>query len=277
MSKHNAAAKLQFRWRNGSGQWNEAAILSVRTSDMAEQRQQSGGSRSAFAWGVHLLTVAGVVLALLSLLAIERQQWREALLWLFAALVIDGIDGTLARAAKVRERVPRIDGEALDLVIDYLAYVFVPVLFIWRGGYLPEPLQLPLAGAILVSSLYVFARRDMKTEDGYFRGFPGLWNVIAFYFFVTAPSAAVSAAVVGVLVIMTFAPVHVVHPFRVRDYGPALAALSLLWGASTAALLVPVTSFEHWSGLLMVSLASAAVLIGMGLLRTVRGPRPEAQ
>ena len=252
-------------------------MLSVRTSGMAEQRQQSGGSRSAFAWAVHLLTAAGVVLALLALLAIERQQWREALLWLFAALVIDGVDGTLARAAKVRERVPRIDGEALDLVIDYLTYVFVPVLFIWRGGYLPEPLQLPLSAAILLSSLYVFARRDMKTGDGYFRGFPALWNVIAFYFFVTAPDPVVSALVVGVLVIMTFAPVHVVHPFRVRDYGPALAALSLMWGASTAALFVPVTSAAHWSGLLMVSLASAAVLIGMGLLRTVRGSRPKGQ
>ena len=277
MSKHNAAAKLQFRWRNGSGQWNEAAILSVRTSDMAEQRQQSGGSRSAFAWAVHLLTAAGVVLALLALLAIERQQWREALLWLFAALVIDGVDGTLARAAKVRERVPRIDGEALDLVIDYLTYVFVPVLFIWRGGYLPDAAELPLTAAVLISSLYVFARRDMKTDDGYFRGFPAVWNVVAFYFFVTAPDPLVAAAVVALLVVMTWAPVHVVHPFRVRDYGTALPVITLLWAAATAALFVRGWSDGVGAALLALSLICAGILVGLGLLRTMRGPRQAPQ
>lgn len=241
---------------------------------MGEQERHTGWTSTAAAWSVHLLTSTGVVVALLALLAVEREQWREALLWLFAALVIDGVDGTLARAARVRERLPRIDGDALDLVVDYLTYVLVPVLFLMGGGYLPNPLELPLAAAILISSLYVFARRDMKTDDGYFRGFPALWNVVAFYFFVTAPDPAVGAVIVAVLVVMTFAPVHVVHPFRVRDYGWALAALAILWGASTAALVVPgLGAFA--AVLTAVSLGSAAVLIAMGLLRTVRGSRAQ--
>ena len=238
---------------------------------MAEPSTETTAGGRIGAWAVHLLTASGAVLALLALAAVERQQWREALLWLFAALVVDGIDGTLARAAKVKERLPRIDGDALDLVIDYLSYVFVPVLFIWRGGFLPEPVALPLAAAILVSSLYVFARRDMKTDDGYFRGFPALWNLVAFSFFVLAPAPEIGAAIVVLLVVLTFAPVHVIHPFRVRDYAPAPAALAMLWGISTAALFLPATSAEHWSGLLTVSLASALALIGMGLLRTARG------
>ena len=237
---------------------------------MAEQRRH--GDARTFAWGVHLFTSIGVVLAFLALLAVERQQSREALLWLFAALVIDGIDGTLARAAKVGERLPRIDGEALDLVIDYLSYVFVPALFIWHGGYLPEAAALPFIAAILASSLYVFARRDMKTEDGYFRGFPALWNVVAFYFFVTAPDPAICALAVAALIIMTFAPVHVAHPFRVREYGWILPALSILWALSTAALLLPPNGV--WPVLLTTSLITATLVVGMGLLRTVRGARP---
>ena len=237
---------------------------------MADPEPQAG-ERHVFAWGVHLFTSIGVVLGFLALLAVERQQWREALLWLFAALMVDGIDGMLARAAKVRERLPRIDGEALDLVIDYLSYVFVPALFIWHGDYLPAAVALPLVAAILVSSLYVFARRDMKTDDGYFRGFPALWNVVVFYFFVTAPDPVICAIAVGALVIMTFAPVHVAHPFRVRDYGWLLPALAILWALSTVALLLPPN--EVRPALLVISLATAALVIAMGLLRTVRGAR----
>lgn len=224
------------------------------------------------AWGVHLFTATGAVLALLAMLAIERGRPEMALLWLFVALVIDGVDGMLARAAKVRERVPRIDGDALDLVVDYLTYVLVPVWFILRGGYLPDSLALPLGAAILVSSLHVFARRDMKTDDGYFRGFPALWNVIAFYSFVLRPTRLDNAAVVVAFVLMTFAPVHVVHPFRARDYSPLPAILAMVWTASTAALLLPLEQPLR-PILIWVSLASAGLLIALGLVRTVRGER----
>lgn len=224
----------------------------------------------ALAWAVHLFTATGAVLALLALLAIERGQPEMALLWLFVALVIDGVDGMLARATNVRERVPRIDGDALDLVVDYLTYVLVPVWFMLRGGYLPDSWAAPLAATILVSSLYVFVRRDMKTDDGYFRGFPALWNVIAFYFFVLRPTRADNAAVVIAFVLMTFAPVHVVHPFRARDYGAVPAVLAIVWTASTAALILPLEQPLR-SILIGVSLGSAGLLIGPGLLRTVRG------
>jgi phosphatidylcholine synthase len=244
-----------------------------RSRCVREDDRSSNRAGRALAWAVHLLTATSAIFALLALAAIERERGFEALLWLFAALVVDGVDGTLARAAKVRARLPSIDGDALDLVVDYLTYVFVPAVFIWRGNYLPDSLALPLTAAILVSSLYVFARRDMKTEDGYFRGFPALWNIIAFYFFVAPLSQEIAAAVVVMFTLMTFAPVHAVHPFRVRDYGWILPGLAIVWAAITAALLLPNWSSEAETVLLTLSLAAAAVLVAMGFWRTFRGPR----
>ena len=231
---------------------------------------------SAAAWAVHLFTASGVVLALLALDAVGEGRWLDAFRWLFAALVVDGIDGTFARAAKVEERLPRIDGAALDLIIDYLTYVLIPALVIWRAGMLPEALALPLAAAILVSALYVFARRDMKTADGYFRGFPGLWNVVALYFVLLPPDPVVAAVIVAAFIVLTFAPVHVPHPFRVHDFGKWLPVAALLWAVATAGLLVPGMPDPVQTALLAVSLATTAAIVAMGLWRTVRGdPKPD--
>lgn len=228
------------------------------------------------AWLVHLFTASGAVLALFALAAIEDENWRLALLWLLAALAIDGVDGTLARRAEVKLRVPRIDGAALDLVVDYLNYVFVPALFIWRAGLVPPDFAPALAAAILLSSLYVFARADMKTEDDYFRGFPALWNVVALYLYAVQPGENVGAVIVGLLVLMSFAPVHVVHPFRVRDYGIWLPLLAIFWAASSAPLLWPGWSASVRAALLACSAASAVLLLALGLARTARGTRPRS-
>ncbi len=209
-----------------------------------------------------------------ALAAIEEENWRLALLWLLAALAVDGVDGTLARLARVKEKVPRIDGATLDLVVDYLTYVFVPALFIWRAGLVPAALAPALAAAILLSSLYVFARADMKTEDDYFRGFPALWNIVALYLFAVSPGPEAGAAIVALLALMSFAPVHFVHPFRVRDYGLWLPLLAMIWAASSAPLLWPEWSPAARAALIGCSAASGLLLIALGLLRSLRGPRP---
>jgi phosphatidylcholine synthase len=226
------------------------------------------------AWGVHLVTAAGAALALLALDAVFRRDYREALLWLLAALALDGIDGTLARLAKVKERLPQVDGDSLDLVIDYLTYVVIPALIIWRIGVLPDALALLLTALVMMSSLYVFARRDMKTEDGYFRGFPALWNIVALYFVIAPLTPTATAAIVAALILLTFAPVHVAHPFRARDHGAWLPALAIVWAAATAALLLPGLGESTTQLLIAASLVAAAIIVGMGLLRSLRGPRP---
>lgn len=236
---------------------------------MAEQ-EQSGAANRLLCWAVHAFTATGAVLALLALAAVEGGRWREALLWLLAALVVDGIDGTLARKARVAERLPRIDGSALDLVVDYLTYVFVPAWFLLKLGAFPASAAMPLTMLILLSSLYTFARRDMKTEDGYFRGFPALWNIVALYIYAAAAPQWLAAAIVLVLAVLTFAPVHAVHPLRVRDYGDWLLGVSVIWMVATLALFLPL-SREVRTAALATSLATAVILVAMGFARTVRG------
>lgn len=236
--------------------------------------ERSGAAGAAFAWAVHAITASGAVFAFLALMAILAEDWTMALVWLLVALAVDGLDGSLARIAQVKTRAPRIDGDTLDLVIDYLNYVFVPTVLIWRAGLVPAGIAPALAAAILISALYNFARRDLKTPDNYFRGFPALWNVVAFYLFVARPDASVAAVAILFFAALTFAPVHFVHPFRVRDYGRWLPLLACLWATATAALLWPGWNEAARAAWLAVSLAAAAALLALGLLRSVRGPRP---
>ena len=235
------------------------------------QHKQSGVAP----WAVHLFTASGVILALLALAAVMDDDARLALVWLVVAIVIDGVDGTLARRVRVKERLPRIDGEALDLIIDYLTYVFIPALIIWRGAYLPDPLAFPLTAAILVASLYNFARRDMKTDDGYFRGFPALWIFVAFYCVLAPVEPALLAVIVVALIVLTFAPILVIHPFRARDFGPWPAVVTLVGLAAIGALYVPAPGTRYATLFLSAAAGAVAILFAMGLVRTVRGPRPQ--
>ena len=226
----------------------------------------------AFAWAVHAFSASGVVLAFLALGAVWAENWPMALFWLLVALVVDGVDGSLARAAHVKTLAPRIDGETLDLIIDYLNYVFVPTLLIVQAGLVPQAAAPLFAALILVSALYNFTRRDLKTDDNYFRGFPALWNVVAFYLFIARPGPEAGAAAVVLFAALTFAPVHFIHPFRVRDFGRWPPLLAGLWAAATAALLWPWWSDMWRAGWLALSLGAAAVLLALGFVRTARGP-----
>ena len=235
-------------------------------------------TQAALAWLVHAFTATGAILALLALLAVEARQWSLALLWLLLALAVDGVDGSLARWARVRERASRVDGDTLDLVIDYLTYVFVPTMFLWHAGMLPVGYELWLAAAIQLSSLYLFARTDMKTQDGYFRGFPSLWNLVAFYLFVLQAGPLTVAVVVVLFAGLTFAPIHFVHPFRVRDFGPWLPLIATLWALSTCTLLWPDLEPEFRFVLTGASVGLAVLLFSLGLVRTLRpaGKTPAA-
>jgi phosphatidylcholine synthase len=235
--------------------------------------ETKSGPPAAAAWAVHAFTFSGAILAFLAVMAIEAGDFRLALLWLLIGLAVDGVDGTLARWAHVKTKAARIDGDAADLIIDYLTYVFVPTIILWKAALVPDAWIVPLAALIQLSSLYLFTRRDMKTDDNYFRGFPSLWNVVAFYLFIGQPGPEVGAAVVVFFSAFTLAPVHFVHPFRVTDYGKSAPLLALFWAVVTVALLWPGWSEAVARGLLWSSLAGGAVLLAMGFLRTLRGAR----
>lgn len=164
---------------------------------------------------VHVFTGLGAVAALMSARALNGGDSQALFVWLFVALFIDGIDGTFARAVNVKERLPRFSGERLDLVVDYLTYVFVPVLALLAWRHLDGPLGLLLAAGILLSSLYHFSDTGSKTEDNCFTGFPAVWNIVAFYVFAFDPPQWVTAASVALCIFGTFVPMPWVHPLRV--------------------------------------------------------------
>ena len=187
--------------------------------------------------GVHVFTALGAVCALFATLALLKGALELMFVWLGAALLIDGLDGPLARRFRVAELVPRFSGERLDLVIDYLTYVFVPALALWQEGVLSGPLGLALVAGILVSSLFHFADLESKAEDNSFVGFPALWNVVAFYLFACDAGRLAAAAVVCAGIALTFVSWRWVHPLRVTALRPlTLAVMALGCIAATVTL-----------------------------------------
>lgn len=184
------------------------------------------GSRHLFA--IHLLTASGAAFALLAIMAIADRDWTNGFIWLGFALLVDGIDGPIARHYRVRERLPKWDGAALDFVVDYVTYVFAPAIIVAQALEL-TPLTGALCGIVVaVSGALYFADTRMKRPDNSFRGFPAVWNMPVFVLYTFLPPAWVSVASVIVLAVLTFLPVNFVHPLRVvRWRVPTLLAIAL--------------------------------------------------
>ncbi len=166
------------------------------------------------AWGVHLYTAIGLVLAARIAVLLVRGgagAFREAFTLMLVASLVDATDGTLARRANVKEVLPGFDGRKLDDLIDFLAYTFLPLGLIWRAGLLPGGMEAWLL-LPLIASAYGFCQVDAKTEDGYFLGFPSLWNVVAFYLYALHPPSWASLGIVVVLSVMTFVPSRYLYP-----------------------------------------------------------------
>jgi phosphatidylcholine synthase len=183
------------------------------------------------AWGVHLYTGSGAVLALLALDAIGRGAFGTAFLWLAVAMLIDCTDGTLARRAQVKVVLPRFDGSRLDDIVDYLNYVLVPVVLIVRAGLLPAgDAALAVAALPLLGSAYGFCRADAKTPDHFFTGFPSYWNVVALYLFVLGWPSWLNAAVLVCFSVMVFVPIRYLYPSRMATLQRTTYALGAAWG-----------------------------------------------
>ena len=139
----------------------------------------------------------GAALGFAALVAATRGEWALMFQCLGVALFVDGVDGTLARRLNVAELLPRWSGDVLDLVVDFVTYVFVPAYAITMSGLLPGLLSVPAGIAVVVTGALYFADRNMKTKDNYFRGFPTLWNAVAFYLFLLKPQPWLAAAAVA--------------------------------------------------------------------------------
>jgi phosphatidylcholine synthase len=211
-----------------------------------EKQRDTAPMARAGAFSVHIFTASGAALGLLAMVAAVASQWPLMFLWLGIALIVDGIDGTFARRLNVAERLPRWSGDTLDLVVDFITYVFVPAYAIAASGLMPPILALPAGILIVVTSGLYFADRRMKLADNYFRGFPALWNLVAFYLLMLRPGPWISAGAVAVLAALTFVPFPFVHPVRVPRLRALGAALIGLWTVLVLVALYQDLSPDGW-------------------------------
>jgi phosphatidylcholine synthase len=243
--------------------------LAVEATEVLHERRCTRKQRVA-AWAVHLYTACGSVLALLIVLAAIRGDVVRAL-WLgLAALVIDGTDGLLARRLRVKERIPFFDGARLDDIVDYLTYVFAPVVLLWTAGYLPAGgWGMTLTALPLLASSYQFCRTDAKTDDHFFLGFPSYWNVVAFYAIVLGWSPGTVGVVLVVCAALVFVPVRFLYPSRTEVLWRLNLALAVVWLASYALILAQM---PHPHALwIAVSVAYLVYYVALSLYLTAKG------
>ena len=221
---------------------------------------QSTPRMRAAAFSVHIFTALGAGVALIAMLEAVREHWTGMFAWLGVALIIDAVDGPIARRLDVVRLQPNWSGDILDHVVDFLTYVFVPAYAITASGLL-LPLAAPLLGiGIVVSSALYFADRRMKTADNHFRGFPALWNAVAFYLFLLHLPPVFSSLAVAILIALTFVPIHVVHPFRVVRL--RWLTLWLLGAWALLAVMTLVYDFNVGPSITFGLCAIAAYIIG---------------
>jgi len=192
--------------------------------------------RQAAAWGVHLYTASGALMALLGLVAAAGGDARTAFLWMVAATFVDSTDGVFARAAEVGRFAPGLDGARLDDIVDYLTFVFLPAFIVYQFRMVPAGWAAATAGAMLLSSAYGFAAHDAKTEDHFFTGFPSYWNIVALYLFALRPDPTVSLGVLLGLAALVFVRVGWIYPSRT----PILRGLTLALGSAWAVAVLAI-------------------------------------
>ena len=192
-------------------------------------------ARVFLAWGVHLFTASGAVLAAVALFATMGGSYGAAALLMLAALFIDSVDGTLARRADVATLVPNIDGRRLDDIVDYLNYVIVPTVFLLAIGALPH---WSLSALPVLASAYGFSQKDAKTEDDFFLGWPSYWNVVAIYVWLLDVGPLATTCWVVLFTLAVFVPLKYIYPSKLRVWRVPTVVGALVWGALLVAAIV---------------------------------------
>lgn len=213
------------------------------------------------AYAVHLFTATGAVFAMLALLEAAKGDWAMMFLWLVVAFIVDGIDGPLARRYHVKERARTIDGVLLDLIIDYLTYVFIPAFALFQSGLLPGWTGWIAIIVITFTSVLYFADTRMKTSDNSFQGFPACWNMAAVVIFATSPDFWIILAIVVFLAIAMFTPLKFIHPVRTARWRNLSLPVALIWTG--------LAGWAAWSGFAQpqaVTLGLIATSLYLGLV-----------
>jgi phosphatidylcholine synthase len=215
------------------------------------------------AWLVHLYTASGAALALAALVAVDQGHLRLAFAFLALQVVVDATDGALARLARVSRFAAAIDGAHLDDIVDYLTYVFVPAFMVVVLPFTPPGWAIPCAVAIVVSSALGFARRDAKTADHFFTGFPSYWNVVLLYFAMFRPDPQVNALILLACAALVFVPIRYVYPSRTPVLQPLTLALGIAWAALMLLAIWRLPIVPPW--LAIASLVFPVYYLGLSL------------
>ena len=178
---------------------------------------------------VHLFTATGAVFAMLAMLAAVDHKWSLMYLWLVVAFIVDGIDGPLARKYDVKTHAAQFDGVLLDLIIDYLTYVFIPAFALFRSGLLPGWTGWICIIVITFGSAMYFADTRMKTKHNSFAGFPGCWNMVILVLFVIEPNFWIILGIVVVIAASMFTPLEFVHPVRTKRWRKVTLPVAFAW------------------------------------------------
>ncbi|NRP12779.1 Phosphatidylcholine synthase [Aliiroseovarius sp. xm-m-379] len=216
---------------------------------------------------VHLLTATGAVFAMLAMLAAVDEKWGLMFVWLVVAFAVDGIDGPLARHYEVKVNAPQYDGVLMDLIIDYLTYVFIPAYALFKSGLMPGWTGWVAIIVITFTSVVYFADTRMKTKDNSFSGFPGCWNMLIIVLFATEPSFWLMLGLVVTLAIAMFFPLKFIHPTRTKRWRSVSLPVALAWTffAGWAAWVeFHPESWAHW-GLVLTSI----YLLGAGIAQQI--------
>ena len=219
------------------------------------------------ALSVHLFTATGAVFAMLAMLAAADAKWSLMFLWLIVAFFVDGVDGPLARKYDVKTNAARFDGVLLDLIIDYLTYVFIPAFALFKSGLLPGWTGWIAIIIITFASAMYFCDGNMKTKDNSFHGFPGCWNMVVIVLFALSPNFWFILALISLLAISMFLPVKFVHPVRTVRWRAVTLPMAMAWVvfAGWAAWVdFHPQSWAHW-GLIVTSM----YLVTSGLFQQI--------
>ena len=170
--------------------------------------------RAILAYGVHLFTATGAIWGLLGIFAVFEGDYKMMIVWMIVAMLVDGLDGALARLADVKTHAKGVDGALLDNILDYLNYVVVPAIFMIQTDLLPASVKWLTACLILLTSAYQFTQTDAKTDDHHFKGFPSYWNVAALYMLLMNLPPWVNFGFLMLFNVMVFIPIKYIYPSR---------------------------------------------------------------
>lgn len=220
--------------------------IESRLTAPAARLVTSARPKAIFAWSVHALTASGVLVGMLSLVAVLNQDARTALLWLILAQVIDGVDGPIARRLQVGVVLPHLDGYILDLVVDYVTCVVVPAAFLYRFGLVPPSMMLPCVAALLFTSALWFSRTDMMSSDHWFRGWPAVWNLAVPCMYLSGTRPSVNVVIVLACSVLTLTNLPFVHPLQVTDRRPVTAIITVGWLIAMLVLTLQLPNRPTW-------------------------------